>query len=123
MSGLGVALAVSNLFTACIVAALSWPLARRRIAMNRWYGVRFAKSYASDEAWYAINEYGGRRLLLWSVPVAGLGLCALVLPADAAWGLVLGAASAPLLYLIPCVEIWVWARSLDLQSFETGRTD
>jgi hypothetical protein len=40
--------------------ATSVPLMLRRVPMNRWYGVRTRKAYASEEAWYEINAFGGR---------------------------------------------------------------
>ncbi len=48
-----------------VVTAL--PLVYRKIPMNGFYGVRIAKAFESDEAWYRINEAGGKMLLRWSV--------------------------------------------------------
>jgi uncharacterized membrane protein len=37
-----------------------------------WYGVRIPASFASEEEWLRINEYGGRQLLLWGILIAGV---------------------------------------------------
>lgn len=57
---------------AAIVAAL--PLIQRRVKMNHWYGVRIPAAFASDEAWYDINRYGGRLLLRWGLSIAATAL-------------------------------------------------
>lgn len=45
-----------------ICLGLSIPLMRGRVGRNRVYGVRFSQSFQSDEAWAAINRFGGKRL-------------------------------------------------------------
>src|SRR2546427_9177847 len=42
-------------------AGLAIPLVIRKVPMNRVYGVRIAKAFASDRDWYEINAYGGER--------------------------------------------------------------
>jgi hypothetical protein len=39
---------------------VSVPLILRWVPMNRWYGIRTRKAFASEENWYAINAYGGK---------------------------------------------------------------
>jgi hypothetical protein len=55
---------------AVALMALALPLVRRRVSRNRWYGVRLPESFASDEAWFDINAYGGRGLLMFGAVVA-----------------------------------------------------
>jgi len=55
-----------------IVAAV--PLIQRRVKMNHWYGVRIPASFVSDEAWFDLNRYGGRLLLVWGLSIAATGL-------------------------------------------------
>jgi hypothetical protein len=43
------------------------PLAKRKIKMNRLYGIRMSKSLESEENWYKINEYGGKIFIPWSI--------------------------------------------------------
>ncbi|MBB5353272.1 hypothetical protein HNR46_003527 [Haloferula luteola] len=60
--------------TGFLICALSLPLFFRKIPMNSFYGVRFAASYRSPEAWFAINHHGGKALLLAALPILGVGL-------------------------------------------------
>lgn len=48
-----------------LAMAVSVPLVRRKIKANPWFGVRIPAAFESEEAWFAINEYGGRLLRLW----------------------------------------------------------
>ncbi len=38
---------------------MSIPLILRRIPMNRVYGIRTRKAFASEGNWYALNSFGG----------------------------------------------------------------
>ena len=49
--------------TAGVFIGLGIPLRNERIAMNRWYGVRFKEAFISDELWYDLNRYGARQLI------------------------------------------------------------
>ena len=46
---------------------LAVPLIKRRIPPNHLYGFRVAATLASEEVWYAANEYAGRQLRLLGV--------------------------------------------------------
>jgi hypothetical protein len=109
MPPLSLPVALCNLGCGLVAIALAVPLWRRKIRMNGFYGVRFARSFESDELWYRINEHGGWRLILWSLPVIGCGALALFVTSEA-WLIAL--AFAPGLYVIPCVESYVYARRL-----------
>lgn len=61
-----------------IFILVSVPLVQRKIPMNRLYGFRFAKSYASDANWYRINAYGGRQMIRWSVVLIFAGVVTLL---------------------------------------------
>ena len=60
-------LGVQNIAIAILMVALSIPLTRKKIKMNRFYGVRIPKSFSSEANWFEINAYGGRQLILWSI--------------------------------------------------------
>ena len=107
-----VLLGISNVACALIAAGLAWPLLRRRIGPNPYYGVRFARSFESEETWYAVNEYGARRLLLWSGVLLAIGVATFFVPLDRypRWSLPLGL--APLLFLVPAVESWRFLKRL-----------
>lgn len=68
--------------TGLLIAGLSIPLICRKIPMNRFYGVRFRQSFKSPENWYEINSYGGKLMLLSTVPVFLVGIAGLFLPAS-----------------------------------------
>ena len=63
-----------HLIVALLIIGASMPLIQRRVKMNHWYGFRIRAAFASEERWYAINEYGGRLFFRWGVV---LGLTAL----------------------------------------------
>jgi hypothetical protein len=67
--------ALINLGSALLIVAAAIPLVMGKVGMNRVYGVRIRKSFESERNWYAINAYGGRQLIVWSIPliVAGIG--------------------------------------------------
>ena len=95
----------SNLFVAFIVSALAIPMVRGQVAPNRWYGIRIKKAFESDEAWYAINRYGGKILLRLSLLVALAGLCGLLPPINRSEGAQVLLGLAPLIYLVGLIPI------------------
>ncbi|MDP2990755.1 MAG: SdpI family protein, partial [Kiritimatiellota bacterium] len=64
----------------CVGVALGFPLMKRKVKMNRWYGVRITKSFHSEENWFKINEYGGKQLITWSIPLIVWGLLCFAIP-------------------------------------------
>jgi uncharacterized membrane protein len=71
------ALTISGL----VLAAAGVPLMLRRVAPNRWYGIRLRSTLADEGTWYEVNERSGRDLLLVGVAVVVLSLLApIVLP-------------------------------------------
>jgi hypothetical protein len=42
---------------------IGWPLARRRVAPNRWYGVRVASTLSTPVIWYEANAVCGDELV------------------------------------------------------------
>lgn len=61
---------------------VSLPLVYHKIPMNYLYGFRIPKSLESDESWYAINAYGGKQLILWSLFLIGAGVVKFFLPME-----------------------------------------
>ncbi len=100
----------SNVFCAIVCIALSIPLLRGRVKMNSWYGVRFAKSFESDEAWYDINRFGAQRMILWSVVIAAIGVGCLFVDFTGREWLVVLFACAPMLYLVSAIESYRYAQ-------------
>jgi hypothetical protein len=94
-----------------LLLGLAVPLARGKVARNALYGIRFPQSFQSDEAWYAINCYGGKRMMAWSIPLIITGIVSFFLPLRSHTGLTLTFGFAPLVFvLIPLVESWRFAR-------------
>jgi hypothetical protein len=105
-------LALSMLFI-----AISIPLVKRKIKMNPWYGVRIPKSFESEENWYKINAYGGKRLIAWSSLLLLIGIAAFFIPLDessmGASALTILLAFSPLIVVIPAIiEILIFSRKL-----------
>ncbi|MDC0088066.1 SdpI family protein [Akkermansiaceae bacterium] len=70
--------ALINILMALLIIGVSIPLIFRKIPMNRFYGVRFAKSFKSEKAWYEINEYGGKALIVCMIPNFLYGIYGLI---------------------------------------------
>jgi uncharacterized membrane protein len=71
--------ALINIGIAILIAALSIPLVMRKVPMNRVYGIRFPQSFKSKAAWYEINEYGGKALLIAALLILLFGIFGLIL--------------------------------------------
>ena len=69
-----------NISAGFLITILCIPLVKRKIKMNRWYGMRIPKSFKSEENWYKINEYGGKIFIYWSIPIVLIGIISLFLP-------------------------------------------
>jgi len=75
-------LGLINIGTALLLIVLSVPLAKRKIKMNYFYGVRIRKAFESEENWFTINEYGGKQLIIWSTPMFLVGLLCFLVPME-----------------------------------------
>jgi uncharacterized membrane protein len=60
-----------------LLAALGYPLARRRVRPNRWYGLRVPATFASERVWFEANAVAGRDLMLLG---SAVGIAGLLLP-------------------------------------------
>jgi hypothetical protein len=61
---------VIHLIAAFVAIIVAVPLARRRVKMNQWYGVRIPAAFESEDAWFDINQYGSRLLIVWGAVIA-----------------------------------------------------
>lgn len=94
-----------------LVIGTSVPLARGRVGRNGLYGIRLRKSLESDDAWYAINRYGGRRLILWALPLLPIGAACLFLPLRGRPAEAIAVSLLPLIFIaIPAFQSWRFAR-------------
>ena len=102
----------TNLFVGGVLLALALPLAKGKVKMNHFYGVRFKKSFESEEHWYEINRYGGQLLVYWSIAIMGIGLVCFVVPIAVGGVLFWVFSLAPLLVIIPAVQSYRYAQRL-----------
>lgn len=73
--------AVTLLVVGIVLILVSFPLYLGKIKRNSVYGFRISKAFESEENWYAINRYGARAMMLWSVVLAIFGIaCMYVQP-------------------------------------------
>ena len=97
-----------------IITALALPLALRRVPMNSLYGVRIPASFASNEAWYDINAYGGRLLATFGVALTVFGYLArnLAPPIRSVWyGVFTVAPLLAMLALVPFILAYARRRA------------
>jgi hypothetical protein len=94
-----------------LITAVAVPLLRGRVRRNAFFGVRFAESMQSDEAWLAINRYGARRMIEWSGPLIVVGVVSLLLPLESHFALAMTMGLAPLVFVFaPLVQTYRYAR-------------
>jgi len=105
-------LGLTNVFVGILVIALCLPLLKNKIRMNYFYGIRFRKSFESDENWYKINQFGARRMTFWSVVIIFIGILAFIIPVDARKSLRPLFVSSPLILIIPTIESWLFTKRL-----------
>jgi len=105
-------LGLTNVFVGILVIALCLPLLKNKIGMNYFYGIRFRKSFESDENWYKINQFGARRMTFWSVVIIFIGILAFIIPVDARKSLRPLFVSSPLILIIPTIESWLFTKRL-----------
>jgi uncharacterized membrane protein len=60
-----------------LLAALGYPLARRRVRPNRWYGLRVPATFASERIWFDANAVAGRDMMVLG---SAVGIAGLLLP-------------------------------------------
>src|SRR3954447_5130612 len=105
------ALALQTTLAGVIIFIVSVPLAWRRVPMNWWYGFRIPSAFRSDQRWYEINEYGGRRMALGSLLIVACGVVGFLLPDSAVhvyrWATYLAALIG---VGAPIVQTLVWSR-------------
>jgi hypothetical protein len=113
MDTTSITLGISNIFLAVTLIVISIPLIKRKVSMNKVYGVRIKKAFESEENWYKINAYGGKQLILWSLPLVLLGIATFFLPLEENGPMIIFVACAPGIIIIPAiVAIFRYAKKL-----------
>lgn len=110
--------ATTNLTCGMLFIGISVPLVLGKIPMNFVFGIRFSKAFDSEENWYKINRYGGKQIIVWSIPLILLGLGAAFLPSVSGLApeqlatMDIFLAMAPVIVLIPTFTSWRYAQKL-----------
>jgi uncharacterized membrane protein len=60
-----------------LLLGLGWPLARRLVPPNRWYGLRVPATFRDEQVWYDANAAAGSDMMALGAVVSAV---ALVLP-------------------------------------------
>lgn len=63
------ALAITLFMSGALLTAICLPMIYRKLPMNAWYGMRTAKTFRSEEAWFHLNEIGGMLFSLLGFPL------------------------------------------------------
>lgn len=103
---------ISDLLTGLLLILVAMPLIGRRVAMNRWYGVRIPKAYASEANWYAINAVGGRWMAVAGGVLALVGGVVLLHPPATVTGILIASLAPVPLVLLTLVPVLRFARRL-----------
>ncbi len=103
---------LSDLLTGLLLVLVAIPLIRRKVAMNRWYGVRIRKAFASEANWYAINEVGGRWMAGAGGVLALAGAFVLLWPPTTLAGVLVAALAPVPLVLLTLVPVLRFAQRL-----------
>lgn len=88
------------------------PLRLGLVRPNRFYGIRVPAAFASGQSWYAINRFGGSRLLRFGIFVAVAGVALARYPKAPFWVPILCLVGTLVLLLLTVRSIERFARSL-----------
>ena len=118
MSEANLMFGIGHLFCAGLFAVLGAGFAQGTIKRNALAGFRTKKALESDENWKKINEYGGKRLMFWSVILAVLAIACFFIPLGSEEnpniGVIMTLACAPGLIFIPLlIELHIFSKKLD----------
>ena len=97
---------------ALVAIGTSIPLVLGKIRPNHLYGIRFEKSFSSEESWYRINRVGGWALIIWGAVTLGVAAACflpIAAPQSMLWTLFLG---WPLTIFVPIWVNWEVAKKL-----------
>jgi hypothetical protein len=82
-----------------LMVAISVPLVARMVPMNRFYGIRTRKAFASESNWYELNAYGGWLFIAFGALLAAAGAVNVAVAPDptSIW--------APVLIVVPMLGV------------------
>jgi SdpI/YfhL protein family len=80
MDPVAITISVGWIAAGLLKIGLAIPLLQGKVRRNALYGVRFRQSFQSDEAWFVINRYGAKRMIIWALPMIVLGVATIAFP-------------------------------------------
>jgi hypothetical protein len=107
---------IGLLYFAGMMIVMGYPLTKRQVKMNKWYGIRYAQAFYSEENWYQINAHGGKVFMLWGICVAVAGILILFIPIDNATLLFAAYLSVYATLIIPIIITYAYASHFKRQS-------
>lgn len=111
MDALALIIGFSWTLAGLLCLTLSVSLAVGRVPRNALYGFRVRESLASDNAWFAINRFAGKRAAICSFATIGWGVVVCFMPLAGNEALALFLGLAPLAFVgIPCLQTWRFAK-------------
>lgn len=94
--------------------AVSVPLKNGKVGMNGMYGVRIPKSFKSEENWYTLNAYFGKRMMWWAAALVLFAAASTLLPFWDDTTFIMLFSFSPLLFImVPVVQTLLYAKRLD----------
>ena len=111
MDPVSLTLALSFTLTSGLIIALCIPLVRGRVKPNSLYGIRLPQAFKSEDAWHAINRFGGKCFIAWCLPMFLIGVACFFIPLQHNKALTIALAFVPLICVIaPGIQAWLFAR-------------
>lgn len=110
-----VALLLGGMYIAfgIFLIAICIPLKNRKVGMNGAYGVRIPKSFESEENWYELNAYFGKRTVWWGAAMVLFAAASTLLPFWDDTTFIMLFSFSPLLFImVPVVQTLLYARRL-----------
>lgn len=114
MEPISLVVGLCNICCGIIFALVGAVLAICRIRKGAWYGFTVPNAVASDRNWEQVNRFGGRRLVVWALPLVLLGIVSVLLafPTPESWMAPIGLLPIFVCVMIPILETVSFARTL-----------
>ncbi len=113
MEPINITLGLSDLISGNIFILISLPLVKQKVGINTIYGIRIKKAFESEENWYKINRFGGKKIIQWSVVLLFISLLTLFVPFQNNTFIIVLFSLAPVWILIPpVISIFKFAKKL-----------
>jgi hypothetical protein len=105
---------LSIMSTGLVIFFISLPLIYRKVPMNGFYGIRIPAAFKSEQNWYDINAYSGRKMAAWSWLITVAGIAGFFVPLKYLAFYGFGSVVVTLVAIgIPIIQIFKWIRRRD----------